>query len=56
MTDCVMECRAKLTIETCGCLPYFYPKFKSTSDRDPSCNATGLKKLAENYGKRTLLF
>ena len=51
MTNCVLECRAQHIMDECGCLPYFYPRFKSMSDKELSCNVTGLAKLSEKYGK-----
>ena len=24
--NCLLECRAKILLKTCGCLPYFYPR------------------------------
>lgn len=51
MLDCLFECRAKRIMKECGCLPYYYPDFKTVWNRETSCNVTGLQCLADKYGK-----
>ena len=43
---CIIECRAKYSMNQCGCLPYYYPQF----EKDAYCNSTGLKCLAKISG------
>ena len=43
---CIIECRAKYSMNKCGCLPYYYPQF----EKDAYCNSTGLKCLASISG------
>ena len=52
MQGCVMECRASYSLETCGCLPYYYPKFKDGNyNGSLGCNVTQLECLANISGK-----
>ena len=49
--SCLLECRAKLLFEQCGCLPYFYPDFATVWHKNHTdCNDVGLKCLAERAG------
>ena len=43
--SCIMECRAKILMERCGCLPFYYPDFGSVWAKDTHCNFTGLECL-----------
>ena len=50
MQGCIMECRAKYSLDNCGCLPYYYPEFKNANYKNVGCNATQLKCLANISG------
>ena len=46
MQGCVMECRAKFSLDECGCLPYYYPEFKDAK----MCNVTQIQCLSNIAG------
>ena len=51
MQGCVMECRATYSLETCGCLPYYYPEFKDADYKNGTgCNVTQLECLSNISG------
>ena len=33
--NCLLECRAKHLLASCGCLPYYYPRLDILLDFDP---------------------
>lgn len=44
---CLMECRARIIMKECGCLPYYYPDFRKVWRKDTACNIKGLGCLAK---------
>ena len=51
MQGCVMECRANYSLDTCGCLPYYYPEFNDAQFTDGlGCDVEGLKCLSNISG------
>ena len=52
MQGCVMECRADYSLETCGCLPYYYPEFKAgnKTKNGTGCNLEQLECLSNISG------
>ena len=49
--SCLLECRARLMVKECGCLPYYYPNFASVWGIDTSCDLKGLKCLSQQSGE-----
>ena len=49
--SCLIECRAKIMMSKCNCLPYFYPNLKRVWKHGTECNVTGLACLAKEYSK-----
>ena len=52
MQGCVMECRAKYSLDKCGCLPYYYPEFKGAK----MCNVTQIECLSNIAGIDAIQF
>ena len=51
LQGCVMECRATYSLETCGCLPYYYPEFKNEMfSGSLGCNVEQLQCLSNISG------
>ncbi len=46
--SCLLECRAQKLREDCGCLPYYFPDFGKAWNETMTCNATGLRCLAQH--------
>ena len=42
-TSCLLECRANLLLDKCGCLPYYFPDFTIVKHVNKSCDLEGLK-------------
>lgn len=47
---CLLECQARDIMAVCGCLPYYFPDFKSVWTNGTACNLDGLKCLAAVAG------
>lgn len=43
--SCLLECRARLLFDKCGCLPYYYPDFAAVWNKDTVCTQDELKCL-----------
>ena len=51
MQGCVMECRASYSLETCDCLPYYYPSFKDPKYKNGTgCDVEQLECLSNISG------
>ena len=48
---CLMECRAHLIYEQCGCLPYYYPNFAKIWQERTDCDLKGLECMHNETGK-----
>ena len=56
MHGCIMECRAMYSLDTCGCLPYYYPEFKDDANKNGTgCNVTQLECLSNISGRGKLM-
>ena len=44
-TSCLLECRANLMQDECGCLPYYYPNFGSVWGKKTTCDLEGYQHL-----------
>ena len=51
---CLLECRARVIRDMCGCLPYYYPDFSRLWKMKTDCNLTGLRCLTDIFSE--LLF
>ncbi|XP_059610139.1 pickpocket protein 11 [Phlebotomus argentipes] len=43
---CRMECRIRMALEVCQCVPHFYPSRSKSGKRHPVCDLAGMKCLA----------
>jgi amiloride-sensitive sodium channel len=50
-SSCLLECRARLMQEECGCLPYYFPNFGKVWNKNTTCNRTGLDCLSNVAGE-----
>ena len=49
---CLLECKARMLNQRCGCLPYYFPDFSSyLGKNDTICNETQLQCLSDNTGE-----
>ena len=48
--NCLLECRARVMYDKCGCLPFYYPNFSEVWKKDTTCNRTGLSCLSDIAG------
>ncbi|EAT39390.1 AAEL008809-PA [Aedes aegypti] len=53
---CRMECRMRLAVKYCGCVPYFYRHVGKGNFRFPICSFEGYRCLGENSGKSVYKF
>ena len=49
--SCLLECRANILFERCGCLPYYFPDFSKPWKKRTTCDVQGLKCIANQTGK-----
>ena len=48
--NCLLECRARLMFDRCGCLPFFYPEFSRVWGESTTCSREGLACLSNTTG------
>ena len=48
---CLLECRARVIRDMCGCLPYYYPDFSRLWKMKTDCNLTGLRCLTDIFSE-----
>uniref|UniRef100_A0A336MTW7 CSON004713 protein n=1 Tax=Culicoides sonorensis TaxID=179676 RepID=A0A336MTW7_CULSO len=49
--NCLSECRAKVIVRMCGCIPYYYPVFDEKYASVPTCRLKDTPCLYENRSK-----